>query len=508
MSDRADITNFHRQPDLQAQSHVEVALRQSEQRFHAIFNQTFQWICLVAPDGTLLEANQTALDLAGLSSEQVIGRFLWDTYWWAISEETQAQLKLAIARGTQGEWVQYDVKVQGRDRIVTLDFSLRPVKDETGQIIFLVAEGQDITDRQSTKQALQEKEEFLRSIYDGVEQSIFVVDVLKDGNFRFVGLNPAHEYLTGISSEELQGKTPEQVLPPAAAAAIRQRYQACVEAGETIAYEECLPFKGEQTWWITTLTPLRNDRDRIYRLIGSSINISDRKQAEERVKASLCEKEVLLKEIHHRVKNNLQIVDGLLKMQARRASDPQVNSVLQDSQNRVASIALVHEKLYRSADLANIEFAQYIRDLTAHLLESYSVPSNGVMLKTNTDAVFLDIETAIPCGLIINELVSNALKYAFPDGRAGEIGIELSQTNPRAEMNQARNGALPDVNPSDLTLIVQDNGVGLPPNFDITNTQSLGMTLIRGLVDQLEGTLTIEVDVGTKFCIRFRHHKV
>jgi PAS domain S-box-containing protein len=127
---------------------------------------------------------------------------------------------------------------------------------------------------------LAEKELFLRSIYDGVAQSIFVVDVLENGKFQYVGLNPAHEHLTGIQSTELQGKTPAQVLPPDTALAVQQRYRDCVEAGETITYEECLPFQGQQTCWFTSLTPLRDEQERIYRIIGSSINITERKQAE------------------------------------------------------------------------------------------------------------------------------------------------------------------------------------------------------------------------------------
>jgi PAS domain S-box-containing protein len=133
---------------------------------------------------------------------------------------------------------------------------------------------------QERTQELGEKELFLRSIYDGVAESIFVVDVLEDGEFQYVGMNPAHEHLAGIHSSELQGKTPEQLFPPDAAAIVRQHYRACIEAGETISYEECLPFQGQQTWWFTSLTPLRNKQERIYRIIGSSINITERKQAE------------------------------------------------------------------------------------------------------------------------------------------------------------------------------------------------------------------------------------
>lgn len=473
----------------------------------------------------------------------------------------------------------------------------------------------DISDRKFAEQALQEKETFLRSIYNSVGQAIFVVDVINN-DFRYVGLNHSHEVLTGLKSNELNGKTPEEILPPNLAAIIRQHYQDCIDAGDTITYEESLHFQGQQTWWITTLTPLKDQNSRIYRIVGNSVNISDRKRteqilelqavitrnmaegiclvrsddsvivytnpkfeqmfgyesgalighhvsivnyedgqintkslheviaanimqygeityevqnikkngtcfwssatssvfehpeygtvfvtvqqditeqkkAEEKIKASLKEKEVLLKEIHHRVKNNLGIVSSLLQMQYRRTQDPQATAILLDSKNRIASIALVHEKLYRSDDLANINFAQYIPDLTTHLFDSYNVSSTHIQLNIQVEDVNLDIETAIPCGLIINELVSNALKYAFPVHQNGEIQVSLFQASDDT-----------------LTLIIRDNGVGLPAEFESKKTKTLGMTLIQGLVKQLRGTLEINSQQGTEFKICFTAARV
>lgn len=171
-------------------------------------------------------------------------------------------------------------------------------------------------------------------------------------------------------------------------------------------------------------------------------------------------------------------------MQSRRNQDSQASAILRDSQNRIASIALVHEKLYRSNDLANIDFAQYIPDLTTHLFDSYNISSNCIRLNIQVEDVSLDIETAIPCGLIITELVSNALKYAFPHNCAGEIQVRLFQ-----EQDQS------------LTLIVQDNGIGLPAEFDNKKAKTLGITLVQGLVKQLRGKLEIHSQAGTKFKI-------
>lgn len=214
-----------------------------------------------------------------------------------------------------------------------------------------------------------------------------------------------------------------------------------------------------------------------------------RLQTEDQIKASLREKEVLLREIHHRVKNNLQIISSLLNLQSRYIKDKQVLHVFKESQNRIKSMVLIHKKLYQSKDLARVDFAEYIRSLIADLFRSYKADYDLITLKTNIDDVFLGIDTAIPCGLIINELVSNSLKYAFEDGQ-GEIRIDL---------HSEKEGK--------FTLIVSDSGVGFPKDLDFRNTESLGLQLACTLVDQLQGTIELDRTCGTKFKIAFTEPK-
>ncbi|MEH1831508.1 MAG: histidine kinase dimerization/phosphoacceptor domain -containing protein [Nostoc sp.] len=212
----------------------------------------------------------------------------------------------------------------------------------------------------------------------------------------------------------------------------------------------------------------------------------ERKRAEEQIKASLQEKEVLLKEIHHRVKNNLQIISSLLNLQADYLKDNQALEVFKDSQNRIESMALIHEKLYQSQDLARINFANYIQDLVNNLFSSYNVSSSTITLKMNVEEVFLVIDAAIPCGLIINELISNSLKYAFPQGKPGEICIEFCSI----EANL-------------FTLIISDNGVGFTKKFDFQTTESLGLRLVKGLTHQLQGNIDFISQNGVKYKIIF-----
>lgn len=216
-------------------------------------------------------------------------------------------------------------------------------------------------------------------------------------------------------------------------------------------------------------------------------DITERRREEEKLRASLREKEVLLKEIHHRVKNNLQIISSLLNLQSAHIRDPRALEVFKEGQGRVRSMALIHEKLYQSADLARVDFSEYISNLAAYLFRSYEVNAGAVKLSVEAEDVLLGVDTAIPCGLIINELVSNSLKHAFPGGTGGSINITLRPAG--AER---------------LTLIVADDGVGLPGGFDARDTPSLGLQLVNTLARQLGGKVSVAEGAGTTFSITFR----
>ena len=212
---------------------------------------------------------------------------------------------------------------------------------------------------------------------------------------------------------------------------------------------------------------------------------ADLKCAEQAIRESLREKEALLKEIHHRVKNNLQIISSLLAMQSDSVADESMRALLQESQNRVRAMAMIHEKLYQSSNLARIHFGDYVSSLTGFLFRSYSNTAGRVALKLTVDEVHLNIDSAVPCGLILNELVSNSLKHAFKDGRSGELRVEL-----RAE-------------PEGYKLTVADNGSGLPSDFDLTRIKSLGLQLVETLSRQIKGRLTVESSSGARFQLFF-----
>ena len=213
--------------------------------------------------------------------------------------------------------------------------------------------------------------------------------------------------------------------------------------------------------------------------------IAQRRNAEEAVRHSR-EKEVLLQEIHHRVKNNLQIITSLLRMQSRAVQDPAFSEALRECQNRVASMALIHDKLYRARDLARVSFGEYVRDLTDNILTSYALPARSVRVRLDIDDLSLSLDYAVPCGLILNELMSNCLKHAFPVGHSGTVYIGF-----HAERED------------ELCLVVRDDGVGVPADVDLGRTSSLGWRLIRALVEQLGGVVQCHTADGTSVEIRF-----
>lgn len=213
-------------------------------------------------------------------------------------------------------------------------------------------------------------------------------------------------------------------------------------------------------------------------------DVTERSNAETQIRQSLQEKEVLLKEVHHRVKNNMQVISSLLSLQREHITDPAALVSFRDSQNRVRSMALVHEKLYRSESLASINFSEYVRDLLASLKRSYML--SDIDVGVETDDLRLGVDTAIPCGLIINELVSNALKHAFKGRERGTVHVRIH-----------RNGD------GETSIRVEDDGNGLPPNFDCRQSGSLGMQLVSMLTEQIGGSLSVHGSSGTCFTITF-----
>ncbi|MEZ5584467.1 MAG: histidine kinase dimerization/phosphoacceptor domain -containing protein [Candidatus Competibacteraceae bacterium] len=241
--------------------------------------------------------------------------------------------------------------------------------------------------------------------------------------------------------------------------------------------------------WLTTRSQTffagEGNACRAVRTVGAVLDTTESVQAEESLKSAFDEKVVLLREVHHRVKNNMQIISSLLDLQADSLQDERMNQLFKECQQRIRSMALIHENLYQSQDISRVDFAEYLCNLTEHLSKVHN--NNDINLRLDTIPVSLNIETAIPCGLIFNELVSNAFKHAFPSGQDGEIHMTVETDGDQS-----------------LILTIADNGIGLPSELDFQKSPSLGLTLVSTLVQQLKGQITLNQETGTQFTIHFR----
>lgn len=325
----------------------------------------------------------------------------------------------------------------------------------------------------------------MAKILDLAEDAIISVD----GEQRIVLFNQGAEKMFGYRAVEVDGQLLDVLLPKPLIHAHRGQIHAFAKSPAVARrMSERSRIQGRRK--DGTVFPAEASISKI-EADGSSIftaivrDVTERVAAEEKMLSTLREKEVLLKEIHHRVKNNLQVVASLLGLQARAAADEQMRRMLAESQNRVYTMALLHESLYHSPNLSQIDFRDYIHQLVSHLFASYGVEAGRIHLDTKLDRLYLDLDAAVGCGLIINELVSNSLKYAFPDEASGTIRIELRGGEDRL-----------------ARLVVADNGSGFG-NIDLATAKTLGLRLVRTLVEQLGGTIELQSNGGSEARISF-----
>ncbi|WP_414552344.1 PAS domain-containing protein [Anabaena sp. CCY 0017] len=461
---------------------AEAALAKSEEQLRLTLEFTYigtwDWNILI---GEVIW-NKNHYHLLGLEPKTTVPAYhLWRE---AIHPEDVERVEQAVFHAL-AEHTNYDEEyrvIHPDSTIHWLSARARGIYNQAGNAIRMLGIVIDISDRKLAEQMLELQAVITRNMAEGI-------CLIKPSDGTIVYTNPKFEQMYGYESGELIGENIRIVNYEDQHTTSEAVYQEIV--GKIFKYTEStyevhnVKKDGTPFWCHGTASIFKHpEYDQVF--VAVHQDITEKKQADEKIRASLREKEVLLQEVHHRVKNNLGIVSGLLQMQCRRTEDSQAQTILRDSQNRIASIALVHEKLYGSEQLGDIDFAQYIPDLITHLFDSYNVSSNRIHLNIQVTHASLDIETAIPCGLIINELVSNALKYAFPDHRSGEINVKFYQ-----EYRQ------------NLTLILRDNGVGLPQDFDTQKLTTLGLTLVQGLVKQIRGTLEINSEQGTEFKISF-----
>lgn len=319
-----------------------------------------------------------------------------------------------------------------------------------------------------------------------------VTQVDADGVVQYV--SPSIEQVLGYRPDETLGRSLFERVHPEEREAVAQTFLRAARGREGVTLDFRYQHAGGHYVWLEAVGNLLLDGDG--GVVGAVLGIrdvSEHKDADDRIRASLREKEVMLKEIHHRVKNNLQVISSLLSLQSEHVNDDEVRRVLRDSQSRVRSMAIIHQRLYQSTNLAEINFAGYIGELCSQLLRTYGPSGRNIQLTTEADEIFLEVDKAIPCGIILNELVSNALKYAFPGEEDGTVAVEFRQKG------------------EEIHLVVRDDGVGMPPDLALRTAESLGLRLVNMLTEQIGGSVTVAANGGpdhaqrgTRWEVRFR----
>jgi PAS domain S-box-containing protein len=458
-------------------------LQDREQRFRTLFESTYDAI-LIVRDGRYIDCNQSALRLFKGTKDQIIGKNPAD-----LSPATQPDgrgsaltSQEVLARVLRGQsqvltWKHRTLDGQEFDAEVSMTMiELEGVKAVQSII-------RDITERKRAEDAIKQSEQKYRMLTESSPDAIYIVDA----DHKVIYANMLASTLMGEGLREIIGDSDPEITPPSPE---NGRKVDCImevlATGQILKREDRLTGRSGKVLWLdSTFMPLYNEQGSVYAVLAVSHDITGRKNMETQIQSSLKEKEYLLKEIHHRVKNNLQVISSLLSMQARKATDPREKETLTESQNRVKSIALVHEKLYQSKSLDRIEYGDYLNKVVNHLFESFNVNPAQISWKVSAKDVYVNIDQAVPCSLILNELITNSLKYAFPDGRKGEITIAFVLDNNR------------------YILDYRDNGVGVPPGAKLERAGSLGTQLITGLTRQLDGTITVDTSAGVHYTIIF-----
>ncbi|EKQ50691.1 MAG: PAS domain S-box [Methanobacterium sp. Maddingley MBC34] len=464
--------------DITERKKSEKALSESEQKYSHLFSSVPVGITITNLNGKVIDVNKAMHDITGYTPEELKNTNIKSSF---VSPE-DPELLLKELQET-GKVRDYEVKLKRKGGIIYHALLNSELIEIGGEEVILTTI-RDITERKEAEKSLINSEKRYRKLYSSMNEGLAVHDIIyNDSNipvdYKIIDVNKAYEDILGIKRKEILGKKASKIYGAGKAPYV-EVYSEVAETGNPAHFETYYE-PMDKHFNISVFSPSKGTFATVFE------DITSRKKAEEKIKKSLEEKEVLLREIHHRVKNNMQILSSLLNLQIHYADLDETIGVLKDSQGRVKSMAMIHEKLYQSSNFSNINFKEYLERLISSIFYSYEI-TGSIGSEIDIDDVNLSIDTAIPLGLIINELVTNSVKYAFPQCE-GTITIKLKSL------------------PEQMELIVSDNGIGFPKNIDFQKPETLGLQLVKSLTKQLDGDITLDKSNGTEFRIIFNELK-
>ena len=480
----AEETNELLEQEITKRKIIQLKLQESQKYTRLIINGSLDMICASDRQGFITEFNQAAQQTFGYSQEEVIGKSVSILYVDPKERKKITEEELYKKGAYAGEVT--NRRKNGEKFIAFLSASV--LKNDDGEVLGAMGVSRDISELKQAEGKLRAQSAKFNAIIETSSHLIWTVD--KNICLTTFNQNLNKELKTRYGREAKIGlsmirQTAE--LPKEYNLFLLKKYEKAF-AGEPQYFDISFTDKnGLENWREIYLNPIWAEGGSVLEVSGISHDITEKKISEARIRLSLQEKEVLLKEVHHRVKNNLQVISSILNLQSSYVKDEGTLQILKESQNRIKSMAFIHESLYQTKDFSNINFTEYVLNLSQNLMHSYSNFDHEIKLNLDIQNVFLNLDLAIPCGLIINEIMSNALKYAFVDNSlGGEIAIVMK------------------VSGENLILNIGDNGKGLPPEIDYRNTESLGLQLVVTLTDQLSGTIALDLKKGTNYSIIFK----
>lgn len=452
-----------------------------------ILDSLFTFVGILSPDGLLIDANRAPLEAAGIDLADVVGKRFWDCIWWNYSPKIQMQLRSAVIRAGAGETVRYDVPVRTvGDTRITIDFMITPLLGADGEVTHLVASANDVSERKTREAELSLSEKRFRRVFDSTADGLVMINEYGE----IMLANPSMAKMFGYSLSELYSCSIEDLIPAHLRDKHRKersRYQESPVPRAMAAMRELMACRrdGSEFPVEVALTPLQFPEGT--RVLATVVDISIQKQIQTSLIKALKEKTSLLNEVHHRVKNNLQVVSSLLNLQARSVPK-ELEGAFLESQGRVKAMALMHQQLYEHKTYESISAEKYSSELVTLISRSHTNGSNlniETVLVPCDQELLLTMDQALPFGLLLNELVTNSIKHAFTEQHNGEIRISMLQKG--------------DTN----IVVVEDNGKGIDESIELGKTTSLGFQLIPGLVEQLDAEISLHREYGTRYEIRF-----
>lgn len=467
--------------DVTQRKQAEEAQRLSEQQYRLLFETTLQGVVYRDATGKIISMNPAAEKIIGKGVDAFTGNDLPQAHFKLVHEdgslvaEDENPALVALRYGQEMSDIVMGLYLPESNDCRWIKIQVvplfRPGEEKPYQVYSIF---DDITERKKAEQVLRTSEERMRLFFERQLVGMAITSPLKG----WIKVNDKICEMLGYSREELAQLTWADLTYPEDLAPDEAQFERLLRGEiESYALEKRFVRKdGRLVFTNLSVGCVRQHDGALDYVLMLLEDITQRKQAERKAEEALQKEVVLRREIHHRVKNNLQVIISLLYLQSTKLSDPEALALFRESQIRVRSIALVHEMLYQREDLSKISFTDYVRQLSSDLFMAYRVNQSAVDLKVGTDGIFMGIQTAIPCGIIVTELLTNALKYAFPNGASGEIEVSLS----------------PDASQDNLILTVRDTGVGIPKDLNTKTAQTMGLSLVNDLTRQLGGTVEFE----------------